>query len=33
MIVGFEDAFTDVQADFISLCLEFEKNDAGGCIL
>ncbi len=27
MIVGFEDAFTNVQADFVSLCLEFAKND------
>ena len=28
MITGFEDAFTDVQSEFISLCLEFVDNDA-----
>lgn len=27
MIVGFEDAFTEAQADYISLCLELAQND------
>lgn len=27
MIIGFEDAFTNVQADYISLCMEFAQNN------
>ena len=28
MIIGFEDAFTEIQSDYISLCLEYVGNDA-----
>ncbi|EWM52146.1 hypothetical protein [Ruminococcus flavefaciens] len=27
MIIGFEDAFTDIQSEYISLCLEYVNND------